>query len=90
MLLTFAEFLPNFTGKTALTPPPGRGKHQWTELAPLQAEGEIILADHWVKALVQVTYQRLESVRQRRKYKDRPTPRLKSVMNSRSPVRKQR
>jgi len=56
----------------ALTPPPGRGKHQWTELAPLQAEAEAILESHRVKGLLQVTYQRLESVRQRRKYKDRP------------------
>ncbi|MBE7468670.1 MAG: IS1634 family transposase [Anaerolineales bacterium] len=56
----------------ALTPPPGRGKHQWTELGPLQAEAEAILESHRVKGLLQVTYQRLESVRQRRKYKDRP------------------
>ncbi|GAB4410677.1 MAG: hypothetical protein Fur0044_04480 [Anaerolineae bacterium] len=56
----------------ALTPPPGRGKHQWAELVPLQAEAEAILESHRVKGLLQVTYQRLESVRQRRKYKDRP------------------
>jgi transposase len=56
----------------ALTPPPGRGKQPWTELAPLQAEAEAILADHRVKELLQVSYQRLESVHQRRKYKDRP------------------
>jgi transposase len=56
----------------ALTPPPGRGKPQWTELAPLQAEAEAVLESHRVKGLLQVTYQRLESVRQRRKYKDRP------------------
>lgn len=56
----------------ALTPPPGRGKQQWTELAPLQAEVEAILATHRVKELIQVTYQRLETRHDRRKYKDRP------------------
>jgi transposase len=56
----------------ALTPPPGRGKQQWTELAPLQAEVEAILAHHRVQEFVQVTYQRHETQRQRRKYKDRP------------------
>jgi transposase len=56
----------------ALTPPPGRGKQPWAELAPLQAEVEAILADHRVKDLVQVTYQRHETHHQRRKYKDRP------------------
>jgi transposase len=38
----------------------------------LQAEAEAVLESHRVKGLLQVTYQRLESVRQRRKYKDRP------------------
>ncbi len=56
----------------ALTPPPGRGKQQWTELAPLQAEVAAILAHHRVKEFLQVTYQRHETQRQRRKYKDRP------------------
>jgi transposase len=56
----------------ALTPPPGRGKQQWPELAPLQAEVEAILGTHRVKDLVQVTYQRLETRHHRRKYKDRP------------------
>jgi transposase len=56
----------------ALTPPPGRGKQQWAELAPLQAQVEAILEYHRVKEFVQVTYQRHETQRQRRKYKDRP------------------
>jgi len=56
----------------AFTPLPGRGKQQWVELAPLQAEVEAILEVHRVKELVQVTYQRHETQRQRRKYKDRP------------------
>jgi transposase len=54
-----------------LTPPPGRGKQQWAELAPLQAEVEAILEYHRVKQFLQVTYQRHETRRQRRKYKDR-------------------
>jgi transposase len=56
----------------ALTPPPGRGKQQWTELAPLQAEVAAILEHHRVKEFLQVTYQRHETQRQRRKYKNRP------------------
>jgi transposase len=56
----------------ALTPPPGRGKQQWVELAPLQAEVEAILEYHRVKEFLQVTYQRHQTQRQRRKYKDRP------------------
>jgi transposase len=56
----------------ALTPAPGRGKRVWAELAPLQAEVETILKTHRVKELIQVTYQRVETSHQRRKYKDRP------------------
>src|SRR5262249_35236281 len=56
----------------ALTPPPGRGKRPWIELAPLQAEVEAILEAHRVKELIQVTYQRVETSRQRRKYKGCP------------------
>lgn len=55
----------------ALTPPPGRGKQQWVELAPLQAEVEAILEYHRAKEFLQVTYQRHQTQRQRRKYKDR-------------------
>lgn len=56
----------------ALTPAPGRGKPQWVELAPLQAEAEAILAHHRVQEFLQVTYQRHETKSERRKYKDRP------------------
>lgn len=56
----------------ALTPPPGRGKQHWSELAPLQAEVEAILEHHRVKDFLQVTYDRHETKQPRRKYKDRP------------------
>lgn len=56
----------------ALTPPRGRGKHQWSELAPLQAEVETILKKHRVSDLLQVTYIRQVKQRHVRKYKDRP------------------
>jgi transposase len=56
----------------ALTPAPGRGKHQYDELTPLQAEAEAILQQHRVAGLLQVTYERQVSQRQVRKYKDRP------------------
>jgi transposase len=56
----------------ALTPAPGRGKRQYDELAPLQAEAEAILQQHRVAGLLQVSYQRQVSQRQVRKYKDRP------------------
>jgi transposase len=56
----------------ALTPAPGRGKRQYEELAPLQAEAEAILQHHRVTDLLQVTYQRQVSQRQVRPYKDRP------------------
>jgi transposase len=56
----------------ALTPPPGRGKRPRAELAPLQAEVEAILEAQRVKELIQITYQRVETSHQRRKYKDRP------------------
>jgi transposase len=41
-------------------------------LAPLQAEVEAILEAQRVKELIQITYQRVETSHQRRKYKDRP------------------
>jgi transposase len=56
----------------ALTPAPGRGKRQYEELAPLQAEVEAILQHHRVTDLLQVSYQRQVSQRQVRQYKDRP------------------
>ncbi len=56
----------------ALTPAPGRGKRQYNELAPLQAEVEAILQQHRVADLLQVSYDRQVSQRQVRQYKDRP------------------
>jgi transposase len=56
----------------ALTPPPGRGKRQYDELAPLQADAEAILQQHRVAGLLQLTYQRHVNQRQVRKYQDRP------------------
>lgn len=56
----------------ALTPPPGRGKRQYEELAPLQAEVETILQQYRLSGLLHVTYERQVSHRQLRQYKDRP------------------
>lgn len=56
----------------ALTPPPGRGKRQYDELAPLQAEAAAILHKHRVTDLLYLTYERQLSRCQKRKYKDRP------------------
>ena len=56
----------------ALTPPPGRGKRQYSELAPLQTKAEAILKQHRVTDLLQLTYEKQVSCRQIRKYKDCP------------------
>ena len=56
----------------ALTPAPGRGKRQYDERAPLQAEAEAILQQHRVADLLTVTYERQVSRKQVRRYKDRP------------------
>jgi len=56
----------------ALTPARGRGKRQYDDLTPLQAEAEAILQQHHVTGLLQVTYERQVSQRQVRKYKNRP------------------
>lgn len=56
----------------ALTPPPGRGKRQFDELPPLQAEATAILQKHGVTDLLHLTYERHVSQRQKRKYKERP------------------
>jgi transposase len=56
----------------ALTPPPGRGKRQYDELAPLQAEAAAILDKHRVTDLLHLTYERQVSQREKRKYKERP------------------
>jgi transposase len=56
----------------ALTPQPGRGRHQWSELAPLQEAVEAILKRYRLSDLLSVTYERQECQRHIRKYKDRP------------------
>jgi transposase len=56
----------------ALTPPPGRGKRQYSDLAPLQAEVAAIMQKHDVTNLLHLTYERQVSQHQKRKYKDRP------------------
>jgi len=56
----------------ALTPSPGRGKRQYAELAPLQAEARAILQKHNVADLLHLTYERQVSQHPKRKYKDRP------------------
>lgn len=56
----------------ALTPVPGRGKRQYDELAPLQADAEAILQQHRVADLLQITYERQVSQKQVRRYKDCP------------------
>jgi len=56
----------------ALTPPPGRGRRQWKELAPLQAAVDAILKRYHLSGLLTVTYERQESQRHKRKYKERP------------------
>jgi transposase len=56
----------------ALTPPPGRGRRQWSELAPLQVAVDAITQRLRVSELLTVTFERQESQRPRRKYKARP------------------
>lgn len=56
----------------ALTPPPGRGRRQWSELAPLQAAVDAILQRFRVAELLTVRLERQESQRPLRKYKARP------------------
>lgn len=56
----------------ALTPPPGRGKRQYSDLVPLQAEVAAIMQKHDVTNLLHLTYERQVSQHQKRKYKDRP------------------
>jgi transposase len=56
----------------ALTPPPGRGKRQHSDLPPLQAEVAAIMQKHGVTDLLHLTYERQAGQHQKRKYKDRP------------------
>jgi transposase len=55
-----------------LTPEPGRGKRQFSELGPLQAEVEQILKQHRVTDFLQVRYHKQVQERQIRAYKERP------------------
>jgi transposase len=57
----------------ALTPPRGRGRRQWEELAPLQDAVQAILKRRRVEGLVKVTYHREVDRRQVRGYGDRPS-----------------
>jgi transposase len=60
------------TALLALTPPPGRGRRPWSELAPLQAAVDAIIQRFRVSELLTVTFERQESQRPLRKYKERP------------------
>jgi transposase len=57
---------------SALTPPPARGRRQYRELAPLQAEADKILKHYRVEGLLRLTYERQERRQQVRRYKDQP------------------
>jgi transposase len=57
----------------ALTPPRGRGRRQWEELAPLQDAVEAILKRRQIEGLLEVTYLREVDRRQVRGYGDRPS-----------------
>lgn len=56
----------------ALTPQPGRGKRQWSEKNSLEAAATAILKRYNLLGLFSISYERHESQRQKRKYKDRP------------------
>lgn len=55
-----------------LTPPPARGKRQWSELNPLTAAVEAILKRYRVQGLFTLSYERRETQRHIRKHKERP------------------
>lgn len=56
----------------ALTPKPGRGKRQWSDLPPLAAAATAILKRYNLWNLFSLSYERQESQQHKRKYKDRP------------------
>lgn len=56
----------------ALTPPSGRGRRQWKDLPSLQAEAEAVLRHYRLADCLDVTYERQETERKIRRYKDRP------------------
>jgi transposase len=60
------------TALEALTPPPGRGRHQFTEVAPLQAAVHALLAQYDVEGLLTVHLTRQTQQRSVRAYGDRP------------------
>ena len=75
-----AERLQNAEAKLArLTPEPGRGKHQYSELEPLRAEVESILNQHRLTDCLQVRYHQRVDERHIRAYKDKP-PRTETVV----------
>ncbi|MCZ7668601.1 MAG: hypothetical protein M5U34_16125 [Chloroflexi bacterium] len=55
-----------------LTVPPARGKKQYTEITPLQAKVDTILAQHRVTGLLQIVYHEEQTEHQVRAYRDRP------------------
>ena len=63
----------------ALTPPRGRGRRQWQELAPLQTAAEAILKRYRLTNCLQVNYERQETTRHIRRYKERP-PRTETTV----------
>lgn len=56
----------------ALTPKPGRGKRQWSDLPSLEAAATAILKRYNLCDLFSLSYERQESQQQKRQYKDRP------------------
>lgn len=56
----------------ALTPPGGRGRRQWKNLAPLQQAVQAILKKRRVEGLLEVTVRREVQQHQVRRYRDRP------------------
>ena len=63
----------------ALTSPRGRGRRQWQALAPLQTAAEAILKQYRVADCLEVTYERQETIRHIRRYKERP-PRTETTV----------
>lgn len=57
---------------SGLTPLPARGRRQYRELAPLQAEADKILKHYRVEGLLRLTYERQEHQRQVRRHKEKP------------------
>ncbi len=56
----------------ALTPEPGQGKKQFSELAPLQQAVKAILIRHKVSGLLEVTFEKQVTERHIRAYRDQP------------------